>query len=83
MAKLLAIGVIIGTIITIAFSMIVGTAVLAKTKEVTDEMNLSTEANATLTSMYSTIWSSLPLLPLLVLILIGGAILAGIAWFRA
>lgn len=82
MAKLLAITAIIGTIITVAFGMIVGAAVLARTKDVTDAMNLSADANNTLTSMYSTIWTSFPLLPLVVLILIGGAILAAIAWFR-
>jgi len=83
MPAMIGITVLVGTIITVAFAMLIGSAILGKLQAIVPELNLSTDANNTVNTMFDTVWASMPILPLVVLVLIGGTVLAAIAWFRA
>jgi len=63
--------------------MLIGSAILGKLQAIVPDLNLSADANSTVNTMFQTVWASLPILPLVVLVLIGGTVLAAIAWFRA
>ena len=83
MARMIGISILIGTIITVAFSILIGSVIIGKLQAIVPELNLTGKANTTVQGMFSTIWASMPILPLVVLVLIGGTVLAAIAWFRA
>ena len=75
--------VLVGAIITVAFSILIGSVIIGKLQAIIPELNLTGQANSTVQGMFATIWASMPILPLIVLVLIGGTVLAAIAWFRA
>jgi len=83
MPAMIGITVLVGTIITVAFAMLIGSAILGKLQAIVPELNLSADANTTVNTMFDTVWASMPILPLVILVLIGGTVLAAIAWFRA
>jgi hypothetical protein len=73
-------GIIIA-IITVAVGSVVGLAMVSATSTVAQGLNISTIANTTLNNTLGTIYSSWPLLGLVVLALIGGAVIGAITFF--
>ena len=78
-------GTVIGVIlvcITVAIGSTVGLTLTAKTKEVFDNMSLAAAANTAMSNTISTVYSSWPLLGIVVLALIAAAALAAIMILR-
>jgi len=80
------VGVLIGLIATVVCAvvmMLVGGSIIGTLETVQQGMNQSAEANATFTSMTSTTWSSMRMLPIVVTVLIAGIIITAIGAFGA
>lgn len=73
---------IIITIVGVALGSVVGLAMVSKTESVFYNMGLGVTANNTMGNISSVIYSSWPLMGLIVLALIGSAVLFSIMIFR-
>ncbi|MCK4387113.1 MAG: hypothetical protein KAV41_03490 [Candidatus Pacebacteria bacterium] len=78
----LSVMAIIITCIVVGVGSAIGLVVLAKTEDVFDAMQLSTEANDAFDDTIGTIYTSWPMLGLVVIALIAGAILLSIGIIR-
>ena len=74
---------IIGAVIATAFAMVIGAVILGETQSIAYDLNMTSEANETIKSMYEIVWPSLRLLPLQILVLVGAAIMAAVGLFLA
>jgi len=81
-AKGIAVVGLIVVIIGFVFTFAIGSAILGSAETVISSMNLTNSSQAAITNLFSVTWSSLPLLVLTILVMIGGAVLAALSWFR-
>lgn len=74
---------IIGAVIATAFAMVIGAIILGETQQIAYDLNMTEEANTTVTGMYDIVWPAMRLLPLQILVLVGAAIMAAVGLFLA